>query len=1210
MEDKELRQPPFVGESRRLVVDGLLEILEEVQYHERAAWVSIEAPSGWGKTRVAHAFYERLAARQETEYWPSTILEATDASFLDVASRRKRVFPEPHAIDRVSGSLPEFFWWGIACDLRNGVPAEALHQDLGQIEAHSLYLEAASAALINSERKSSLTLERARKVASALVEEAAGEGLGRLSELLLGSALPGMGLMVDLAKLGFGQARDRQERREAVAEAGMALEAADDDVSNTTALLRRLARPGLPIIVFVEDIHRDDGLVSELVSNLVRSNAAIMLISTTWPGEIERSSFLSSLTRAEELGSDRIFRLKHDQPLPAIFPAGASMDELPSAALKQLILSYFHNTEAAVLNGLANRYNNPLPIEIICTLPKHQRGAREGKLVLSAEEIERLPRKVEDLYRELWDEIPYAAQCLLALSTLAIPTGSAEWNSALVSEAIETVSESLFGNEGDDATGDTDEALNGWVRDLHNWMRRFNEPDQMAIARSELDSEELFGRETILPFLENLASALAKKDLNCEGEIASEQQYQAWLVINLRSKGLLDNDILVDAVLLLMRAMANSPRALPNRLELFGWFWNRLQKESEEAEVTDEAGESNEDEEEAKTLQKKFFMILELAANASAQAGRVAQAIPTFELLLSERQDAHGKDHADVLRTRDQIAAWTGYAGRAAEALEQHRTLLEDRRRILGEGHPDILASRNNVAFWLGETGRLGEALEAQRALLDDRRRMLGKDHPDVLTTRNNIAHLLGAMGRVEQAIEAFRELLTDRARILGEEHPLTLLTRNNLATWLGEGGRIAEALEAHQELLKDRQRLLGEDHPHVLSTRGNIANWIKETGRVEKALDAQRELLKDRIRILGQDHPDVLASRNSIATWLGDSGRIDEAIEAHRAVLEDRCRVQGADDPTTLNSRHNVAHWIGRIGRCEQALEAFQDLLIDRQRVFGDAHPDTLRTRNEIGHWLSQCGRLEEALAVHSKLLADRISILGEDHPATMLTRSNFAYCLYRTGRIDEALTAHRTLLEDRRRVFGDDHPDVLLTRNEIAVCLGDLGRIDEALVAHEAVLADRKRIHDKNNPSILQSRISIAALLGKLGRHEGAIEAHQAVLEDRLRVLGEEHADTLQSRSNLAAVLANAGKFDNALAAHRELLKDRQRILGEDHPDTLQTRSNIAAVLAYAGHLDEAEAAFVQLLDDQMQLLGAEHPAVLKTRQNLEAARNLRTE
>ena len=81
-------EPPFLGQSRIRLVDGLLAILAEAEARREARWVSLEAPSGWGKTRVAQALYARLAVRPDpgadstgpSRYWPATILEAPDAS--------------------------------------------------------------------------------------------------------------------------------------------------------------------------------------------------------------------------------------------------------------------------------------------------------------------------------------------------------------------------------------------------------------------------------------------------------------------------------------------------------------------------------------------------------------------------------------------------------------------------------------------------------------------------------------------------------------------------------------------------------------------------------------------------------------------------------------------------------------------------------------------------------------------------------------------------------------------------------------------------------------------------------------------------------------------------------------------------------------------------------------------------------------------------
>lgn len=120
-------QPILFGTSRIRLVDGLLALVDQVQALGEARWVSLEAPSGWGKTRVAQALYERLAARQTQAYWPATILEATAAANADdISYRRKRIFPDPARLDRAAGRL------SLDADEINKLPrkVETVYQEL------------------------------------------------------------------------------------------------------------------------------------------------------------------------------------------------------------------------------------------------------------------------------------------------------------------------------------------------------------------------------------------------------------------------------------------------------------------------------------------------------------------------------------------------------------------------------------------------------------------------------------------------------------------------------------------------------------------------------------------------------------------------------------------------------------------------------------------------------------------------------------------------------------------------------------------------------------------------------------------------------------------------------------------------------------------------------------------------------------------------
>ena len=89
--------------------------------------------------------------------------------------------------------------------------------------------------------------------------------------------------------------------------------------------------------------------------------------------------------------------------------------------------------------------------------------------------------------------------------------------------------------------------------------------------------------------------------------------------------------------------------------------------------------------------------------------------------------------------------------------------LLPDRERVLGRDHPNTLRTRSNIATWTGEVGDAREALRLFTELLPDMERVLGRDHPDTLTTRNNIAGLTGEVGDAREALRLLRALLHER---------------------------------------------------------------------------------------------------------------------------------------------------------------------------------------------------------------------------------------------------------------------------------------------------------------------------------------------------------------------------------------------------------------------------------------------------------------
>jgi hypothetical protein len=290
-----------------------------------------------------------------------------------------------------------------------------------------------------------------------------------------------------------------------------------------------------------------------------------------------------------------------------------------------------------------------------------------------------------------------------------------------------------------------------------------------------------------------------------------------------------------------------------------------------------------------------------------------------------------------------------------AENLARWRKWEERLTSSLGPDHPDTLRTRSNIAYYTGEAGDARKALGLFEALLPDMTRVRGPAHPDTLATRNNIASWTGRAGDVRKALELSEGLLPDQERVLGPAHPDTLLTRNNIAYYTGEAGDARKALELSEALLPDQERVLGPDHPDTLTTRNNIAYSKGKVGDSHKALELLEALLPDMIRVLGPEHPDTLATRNNIADWTGAVGDGRKALELFKGLLPDQVHVLGPDHPDTLRTRKHIAHWTGETGDGSKALTLFQELLPDCQRRLGPEHPLTRAVRQNIEYLSGQ---------------------------------------------------------------------------------------------------------------------------------------------------------------------------------------------------------------------------------------------------------------
>ena len=1232
---------PFLGRARHALVDDLLRAFDEVAASGTPQWWSLEAPPGWGKTRVVQELFARLAADRQAAgtYWPATLapLDAEQAGS-DPEGLRKRVAPEASRADPRAAA--PYFWWGISCLQRPGSTFEALVNDLDQFRRHEAGLERRWTELATRR-------ERLAKHVRARGREVAEVGVGDVVDTAVEAAsltVPGLGLLLLVgkwtARRGYRELRDRREPPGATPTT-----AGESVIDELAPAMERLGSAGVPLVVVVEDAHAADAALVELLARLMAAeDSRMLLVTTSWTGLLTEAERPVSelLDRSPDA---RVRRIRGEAEV-----ADLSLDEratLARSALPQL------DDERAGL--LAARYANPWALLTACRLGVVRRGAARGTLVASA--IAELPGDVAGLFGQLWKELPGRVREALALSVLAAPTsvgrrlslGEDRWDPELVQAAVRT--EDWLREHGGELAADLDLARDGyvWVRSVDEWLQRFHDPAQRQVALSAALAEygeqerqafydalvQQAGTEDDVPLVrrrcaDRLVLALAAEglapcchdrvvaaaDRACRELAASPLVNDQFLVISIsrlvlrgaedpadprlwklrRLLGAALSDIGRHREALAVRRLLLDDRLAAQPADVHGL----LDARTEIALSLAASGQAHAAAEQLRVLLSARFQAegiiapatlwtANLYASVLGQSGRYDEAVRVLGMLLDQYTRLPDADPDDVRLTRVNLAGSLQKTGQLRAATAEFRTLLDELDRTAGPDAEQTFAVRTQLAMCVQESGRADAALIDFRRLIEDLIRVVGPDAPNTLLVRTAIADCLRLTGRRQEAIQEYRLLLDDHRRVQGPEAPATLVTRNNLAACLAEAGEVDAAVAELREVLEERVRVHGPDAPDTLLARNNLASLIAAAGDVDAALREFEALVEDQIRVQGADAPQTLSVRHNLASWLAESGQHGAAIPQLRGLVADQVRLLGHDAPATLTTRTALARSLGQAGHVEAAVEAYGALADARRRVLGPDAPDTLFTRNELAVWLARSGQMDAAVDEYRALVEDMARVHGPDARETLVTRKSLASCLAQTGAVRAAIESFSTLLDDMLRVLGPDDAQTASTREHLSAWRS---RID---------VAPRRRPPGRDAPAARDGRWAIATRLWDAGRESDAISELRGLLDDEVQAHGSDSAAAVRSRNQLASWLGRSGEVDAAVEELERLLADVVRVQGPDAPDVLTVRGNLAAWRGRAGSPDLALEEFRRILDDRTRVLGAEASDTLHTRKNI---------
>ncbi|WP_159942393.1 MULTISPECIES: serine/threonine-protein kinase [unclassified Nocardiopsis] len=214
------------------------------------------------------------------------------------------------------------------------------------------------------------------------------------------------------------------------------------------------------------------------------------------------------------------------------------------------------------------------------------------------------------------------------------------------------------------------------------------------------------------------------------------------------------------------------------------------------------------------------------AVQATADAGRFAEAAGELRALLPRLRAALGPEHPDTLRARRREAYLTGKAGGHRQAVRRLDALLADLVRVHGPRHPEALTARYYLAANAGLAGDHALAARAHGDLVPDLAAAEGPDSQRVLTTRLYLAFETGEAGEPGRAAELLEGLVPDLERVLGRDHPSTLRARHYLAAYLGHAGRPAEAVCGYEALVDEHTRVHGAGSAETERVRAHLRRW------------------------------------------------------------------------------------------------------------------------------------------------------------------------------------------------------------------------------------------------------------------------------------------------------------------------------------------------------------------------------------------------
>lgn len=848
----------FVGEGRRNLVADLEAVWSEIVAGGGPRFIVLSAPIGWGKTRLIHEFYSRLAAGQPSpHYWPP-------AFDLDpVEPLRSRKLTHPSEITVNPRATITYLWWGLSCNRRaDGRRAQVLVDDSTQVYAHSLSIEA-------------LTNSRLRQALESGDLDSS-EGIYQKGSLVLdviscfGVAFPAIAVgraFLDVARTAVDIAnryRHVSVRSEAIL-GTRKIDAEDVErqrfVDDLSATVSRLSQQRVPLLLFLDDAHDADESVMAFVSSLLKiPENRILIIACTWPDQLanpmtEISDWIRSL-QEDVYGVTEIVQL----------------DQLSGDDLATIVREVAPHTSPTIVSAFVNRFSpNPFLLRQALSFRSVKKSMVDGAITMSPQEIDQLESDLDGQYLRKWGELPTSVREVLMVASELGPTyvEDCSANAAIalmIDSAVEALSQSaeIYGWA---------ISLDSWVdsfieRDLHElardqWRRQFRAADSDVVrvaVRSYMMQQmssgvwmrlSLLAQRTILEFVCKNSNAVDDLDLFASLELSkiyeAEGRYgdaRAVLEKLLSQTNSSDVEKLSDVFLKFaeLALILNLPREAANYALMLQDARSGLVRQSA-------------------TL---------LRARAEADIGNYTGALSLLKSLeVAEKQALLFERIALEVRLIAEVGCFD-------EAYEKATELAAELEKAVHYPSPEHLRAMNLLGWAASRSDRTAEALKVAEQAISIYEELLGDAHPEILEASNNLARFLFRAGNHSRAVAVGRDVLERRERLLGPRHQKTLTSMDNLAMYLLSQKEASLALELSNRAIAGWQETFGSMHPKALTARVHHLEILLYLDRILEASDLVGELVQSHIAVLGAQHPNTLKAVEICAKCVLTAQRAD----------------------------------------------------------------------------------------------------------------------------------------------------------------------------------------------------------------------------------------------------------------------------------------------------------------------------------------------